>query len=265
MAASMSFDVFDGVGAGLVDGVEQAHHAFIGAAVERALERADGAGNGGVNVGEGGGDDAGGEGGGVQFVVGVEDEGDVEGAGGGFRGLDAVEHPEKIAGVVERAVGGDDFKAFAEAVVDGHDHGDLRGEVVGLAHIGVVGVVFLVGVVKAERRHGSSQHFHGRGGGRKAAQHVDDALVEGAGKGELRLELAQVELVGQVTIPEEIGGFLEGGVFGQLVNVDAPIGQHARFSVDPADAGVRCNNSFQTLSSDSSGHSLRNSLLRFFL
>ena len=57
--------VFDGVGAGLVDGEEQAHHAFVGAAMERALERADGAGNCGVNVGEGSGDDAGGEGGGV--------------------------------------------------------------------------------------------------------------------------------------------------------------------------------------------------------
>jgi hypothetical protein len=40
------------------------------------------------------------------------------------------------------------------------------------------------------------------------------------------------------------------------VDIDAPIGQDARFSVDPADAGVRGNNSFQSLSSDSSGHSL---------
>ena len=130
-------------------------------------------------------------------MVGVEDEGDVERAGRGFRGLDAVEHPEKIAGVIERAVGRNNFLSFAEAVVNGHDHGDLGGEVVGLAHVGVVGVVFLVGVVKAERRHGSSQHFHGRGGGREAAQHIDDALVEDAGEGELGLKFAQVELVGQ--------------------------------------------------------------------
>ncbi len=98
--------------------------------------------------------------------------------------------------------------------------------------------------------------------GRKAAQHVDEALVERTGKGQLRLELAQGELVGEVSIPEEVSGLLEGGVLGQLVNIDAPIGQHARFSVDPADTGVRCNNSFKSLSSDSSGHSLRNSLIR---
>ena len=63
---------------------QQPHHALVGAAVQRALERADGAGNGGVDVGEGGGDDAGGKGGGVQFVVGVQNERDIEGLGGGF-------------------------------------------------------------------------------------------------------------------------------------------------------------------------------------
>jgi hypothetical protein len=44
--------VFDRVGAGLVDGVEQAHDALVGAAVQRALERADGAGDGRVDVGQ---------------------------------------------------------------------------------------------------------------------------------------------------------------------------------------------------------------------
>ena len=69
-------------------------------------------------------------------------------------------------------------------------------------------------------------------------------------------KLAQRELVGQDAVPQQVGGFFEGRVLGQLVNVDAAIGQHARVSVDPADAGVRRDNSFQTLSSDSSRHSL---------
>jgi hypothetical protein len=34
----------------------------------------------------------------------------------------------------------------------------------------------------------------------------------------------------------------------QLVNVDSPIGQYARVSVNPADPGVRRDNSFQTFS-----------------
>ena len=49
-------------------------------------------------------------------------------------------------------------------------------------------------------------------------------------------------------------------MLGQLVNVDAAVGEDARFSVDPADAGVRGDNSFQALSCDSSRHSLYFSL-----
>ena len=106
--------------------------------MQRAFERADGAGDGGVHVGQGGGDDAGGEGAGVELVVGVEDERDVEGAGGGVGGLFAVEHPEEVGGVREGAVGFDDGLAFADAVEDGDDHGDLRGEAEALAEVGVV-------------------------------------------------------------------------------------------------------------------------------
>ena len=159
--------------------------------------------------------------------------------------------------MAERAVGRNNLQSLAQPVVDGHDHGDLRGQVVAFAHVGVVGVVFLVGIVKAERGDRGAQHLHRRGRGGKAAQHVDDALVERAGQSQLRLELAQRELVGQDAVPKQISGLLEGRVHGQLVNVDSAIGQHTGFSVDPADAGVRRNNSFQTLSCDSSRHSLR--------
>ena len=134
-------DVLDWVGAGLVDGVEEAHGGLVGAAVQWAFECADGSGDGGVDVGECGGDDAGGEGAGVELVVGVEDECDVEGAGRGVGGLLAVEHPEEVGGVGERWVGLDDGLAFADAVEDGDDHGDLRGEAEGLADVGFVGAV----------------------------------------------------------------------------------------------------------------------------
>jgi hypothetical protein len=40
------------------------------------------------------------------------------------------------------------------------------------------------------------------------------------------------------------------------MNVDAAISEHARLSVDPADAGVGGDNSFQTLSRDSGRHGL---------
>ena len=184
----------------------------------------------------------------------MQNQRDIERPGGRFRGLDAVQHPQKIGRVAQRAVGRHDLLALADAVVNGHDHGDLRGQVVGLAHVGVVGVVLFVGVVEAERRNRRAQHFHGRGRGRKAAQQVDDPLVERPRQSQLGGKFAQRELVGKDAVPEQIGGFLEGRVLRQLVDIDAPIGQHARLSIDPANSGVRRNNSFQTLTSDSSGH-----------
>src|SRR5450631_1844598 len=102
-----------------------------------------------MDVRECGGDNAGGKGGSVQFVVGVQYQRDVQGSRGSLRWLYAVQHPQKVSGVGERAVGRNDLKPFAHSVVDGDDHGDLRSQVIGLAHIGVVGVVFLVGVVEA--------------------------------------------------------------------------------------------------------------------
>ena len=138
-----------------------------------------------MNVRECGGDDAGGEGGGVEFVVSVEDEGDIEGPCGRFRRLDAVEHPQEIAGVRKGAIGRNDFEALANAIVNGNDHRDLGGQVVRLADICVVRVVLFVGIVEAERRHRSSKDLHWRGGCRKGAKHIYGALIERAGKGEL--------------------------------------------------------------------------------
>ena len=43
-------------------------------------------------------------------------------------GLHAVEHPEEVGGVGEGGIGLDDGLAFADAIEEGDDHGDLRGE-----------------------------------------------------------------------------------------------------------------------------------------
>src|SRR5208337_3298265 len=113
------------------------------------------------------------------------------------------------------------FLSLAQPVVDSHYHGNLGSEVVALAHVGVVGVVFFVGVVEAERRDRGAQHFHGRGGSGDAAQQIDDANVEVACEGKLSLELAQFEPAGKDAVPQQAGGLLKRGVHSQLVNVDA--------------------------------------------
>ena len=48
-------------------------------------------------------------------------------------------------------------------------------------------------------------------------------------------------------MPQQVGGFLEGGLVRQLVNVDAAIREHAGIAVDPADAGIRCHHTFKSL------------------
>src|ERR1019366_5394536 len=57
---------------------QQLDHVFVGAAVERSFEGPDGRGDGRVDIRESCGGDAGGEGGSVEFVVGVQNERDVE-------------------------------------------------------------------------------------------------------------------------------------------------------------------------------------------
>ena len=57
---------------------QHVHHGLVGAAVQRALQRADGGGDRAVEVGLRRGDDARGEGRGVEAVLGVEDQRDVE-------------------------------------------------------------------------------------------------------------------------------------------------------------------------------------------
>ena len=184
LAGEHAADVLDGVGAGFVDGVEELHGGLVGAAVEGTLEGADGAGDGGVHVRQGGGDDARGKGAGVELVIGVQDEGDVEGVLVAVcGGLFAVEHPEKVAGVGEGGVGLDDGLALADAIEEGDDHADLGGEAEALAEIGGVGGVFFVGVVEGGERDGGAEDLHGGGGGWDGVEQVEDFGVEMTGGG----------------------------------------------------------------------------------
>ena len=139
---------------------QNVHHLLVGAAVERALERADGAGNTRVHVAERRDDNAGGEGRGVELVLGVEDERDIEGLHFLGSGFGLAEHVEEVRGLAEVLARQDWEEPLGEAVVVGDGDGDLREEPLGLAEIGVVGVVGGVLVEMAE----------GGDGGRKASR-----------------------------------------------------------------------------------------------
>jgi hypothetical protein len=51
-----------------------------------------------------------------------------------------------------------------------------------------------------------------------------------------------------------VGGLLEVGAGGELMDVDAALGQHAGVSVDPADRRFCCDDAFQTLAWLCCGH-----------
>ena len=130
--------------------------------MQRPFERAQRAGNGRVHVRKCSGGDPRGKSGCVEFVVGMQDEGNIQRLLRGGAGLLAIQHPQKIGGVGERTVWRDRLLAFAQPVISGHDHGNLRSQPQRLAHIGVVFVVGFVRIVERKRRNRRAQHFHGQ-------------------------------------------------------------------------------------------------------
>ena len=149
-----------GVGGRLVDGEEHVHHGLIRAAVQWAFKRADGAGDRGVHIGQRRRDHASCKGRGIQLMVGVQNQRDIEGLGRGFRRLLAAQHPDKIAGVGERFIGRDVLLSTPDTIPGGDDHGYLRRDRECLAQVVLAVDRFLVRVVEAECGDGCAQHLH---------------------------------------------------------------------------------------------------------
>ena len=81
----------------------------------------------------------------------MQDQRDIERALGGRRRLVPFNCQRKLAAWESEAVGFDDRLAFANAVVGGDDHGDLRSQADRFANVGVVIVVLFVRVVESQR------------------------------------------------------------------------------------------------------------------
>ncbi len=78
-----------------------------------------------MHVGKGGSCHARGERGGVELVVRMKDQRDIEGALGGRSGMLSVQHQQEVGGVGKGVIGLDDRMSFADAVVGRDDHGNL--------------------------------------------------------------------------------------------------------------------------------------------
>ena len=154
--------MLDRVFAGLVNGLQHAHHSFVRTAMQRPLQRTDGAGNGRVHICQRCRDDACGKCRRIQLVVGMQDQRDIQCLRRCLGRFLAGQHPQKIARVRKRLVGFNHRLAFADAIVIRDDHCDLRSEPERLAHIRFMRVAGFVIVIDRQTRNRSAQHFHRR-------------------------------------------------------------------------------------------------------
>ena len=80
----------------LVDSLEYVKHGLVGAAVQRALKRPNGGNHRRVHIRERGGCHASRERGSIQFVIGVQNQSDVQRPLGSLRWFGPVKHQQKI-------------------------------------------------------------------------------------------------------------------------------------------------------------------------
>lgn len=165
----------------------------------------------------------------------MQDQGDIERLGGRLGGLLAVEHPEEVGCVRERGVGLDDLLALADAVEDGDDHRDLRGQAKALADVRGVQGGLLVGVVDGEQRDGGAQDFHGRRRLGDVAQERDHVVGNLACGGELVREVVEFSSGRECAVPQEIGDLFKAGLLRKLVDIDSAVGEDAFVPIDKAD------------------------------
>ncbi len=94
-------------------------------------------------------------------MIRMQDESDIQsplGRGGGFG---PVQLQQKIGGVRDRAVGFNHWLAFADAVISGNDHRDLRSQPNRFSDIGIVIIFSGVRIVQRQRRNRCTQNVHG--------------------------------------------------------------------------------------------------------
>jgi hypothetical protein len=142
--------------------LEHPHRSLVRTSVRRPLEGADRGGDRGVHVCSRAGYDAGREGRRVQFVLGMQDQGDLEGTALAIGRELAREHRQEVFGVPERGVGLDDGQLLAKTVVPRDDGRQPRNQRGGLAPV-VCRVDCRLGRVgEGEQRCRRPQHLHRR-------------------------------------------------------------------------------------------------------
>ena len=154
------------------------------------------------------------------------------------------EHVEEVGGVAERRIRLDGAAASLHAAVGRDDAGHLRREADRLAVLRLRRAVVDLGVVLAEGRRQGPQHVHAVGGGQLLHQ-PEDRLGNRTGRGELRLQVAELGAIGQAAVPQEVAHLLERRPFREIVNVVAVVRKNAAIPIQITDGGSRGDDVFK--------------------
>jgi hypothetical protein len=166
-------------------------------------------------------------------VVGVQDHVHVHGPSVVRVRLGALQHPEDVSGMPQVGGGWNGIFPMGHAVVGGDDCGELSRETAGLIKVCLRRSVVRLRVKASHGGYSGAQDIHGVAVF-DGSQDIDHLLGDGAALGQTGRELIQLAAVGELAVPEEIGGLLESGLVGQVVDVVAAVEQLASLAIDVA-------------------------------
>ena len=149
----------------------------------------------------------------------------------------------RLAGNVRARIGGDRLLAGFEALAGGDDDGNFGQQSLGLADVGVVGVVGDFGFPVGEQADGRAEHVHRRSvvaGMWRSASMISGGTAGGGA--EALTELGGLLGRRQFAVENQIGDFFIAGVLGEVFDRVAAIGEAG---LDRADRRFAGDDAFQ--------------------
>ncbi len=193
----------------------------------------------GVDVGLGGDGLAAGEGGGVEGMVRVQGQADIQVVGGLRVCFGACQHVEEVGRVLQVFSWSQGLQPRTDAVPGRHQGGEAGDEPHGLFRLLMPVGGYGLGVVHGQHGYRGLQHVHGGGLMGPVFHAVDDEPGGLALVLYLAAEVIQLGPAGQAAKEEQKGGLHVGGPVGQILHPITPVDQDPLFAVDEADGRVR--------------------------
>lgn len=176
------------------------HDLRVGAAMQAAGESAYACGHASVHVRLRRDHLSAGKGRGIERMVGMEHQRDVQVARRLRVGLLSRELPEKVSGMSKRVIGGERFEAVSDPVPGRNNPCDPRDETEGLCDARFARLHGQIRVSHRQERHRCLKHIHGPGLRRQPFQTFEDKTRQAPGIDETARELMKLPCRGQCVV-----------------------------------------------------------------